>query len=85
MSSSNGNAIEYLSSELPERRKRYTWAPRLYGLEIAHIDAIAGLVDWAGSHRDACEGGLADVINAFARAYGWSPSPAQSTTDSAHG
>ena len=70
---SSRNPLEYLASELPEQRKRYAWAPRLYVLEIAHIDAIARLVKWACSHAESCEGGLADVIADFARAYGWSP------------
>jgi hypothetical protein len=75
---SKANAIDYLISELPSRRKRYTWAPRLYALELAHIDAITGFAKWARSQAGAGEEGLSDVIDAFARVYGWTPESADS-------
>jgi len=53
-------SVDYLIKRLPEHRARYMWAPRLYGLELAHIDAIAA---------------LAYVLDEFARAYGWPGAP----------
>jgi len=63
-------SLDYLTSQLPERRKRYSWAPQLYSVELAHIDAITKLVDWATDSEHG-EGGLTDVLDTFAGVYGW--------------
>lgn len=64
-------SAEYLSSHLPRTRRDHEWAPELYAEELAHIDAILSLIGWATS-SDRPEWGLIDVLNQFARGYGWS-------------
>lgn len=71
------NSLEYLIKQLPKQRKRYTWAPNLHGVELAHIDAVDALTEWA--HSDSrSDAELTDVLDQFARVYGW---PGGNTAD----
>jgi hypothetical protein len=76
----SSTSLDYLTRQLPKQRKLYTFAPNLYEVELAHIDAVEALAVWA--HSDGrSDTGLTDVLDQFARAYGWSIADATKDAD----
>lgn len=75
-------SVDYLIQHLPKQRERYTWAPSLYSVELAQIDAIGELAKWVKDDGRQ-EQVLTDVLDKFAHAYGWSSQDSgPSTVDS---